>query len=939
MVTTSQAAATEVLEAKDPKDYIIIKGAATHNLKQVDVAIPRNKLVVVTGVSGSGKSSLTIDTLYAEGQRRYVESLSAYARQFLMRMDKPEVDYIKGICPAIAIEQKVNTRNSRSTVGTLTEIYDFLRLLFGRVGRTYSPVSGKEVTKREISDITDELLELDAGTKVMLLIPFDQREGYGLKETLNLYLQKGFTRIMVKGKLTRIEDYLSGNPDDKSGKSIEVLIDRLVIKKEDEETQMRLADSIGTALYEGHGLCTAEIIDGPRLDFSNKFERDGIMFEEPTPHFFSFNSPYGACKTCEGFGSIIGIDPDRVVPDKRLSVYEGAIACWKGEKMKSWLDKLIRNSIHFDFPIHRPYKDLDEEHIELLWTGNQWFKGLNAFFRHLEEKSYKIQYRVMLSRYRGRTACTDCKGTRIRKEASYVKIGGRSIQDLILMPIQECHAFFETLELKSSDTRVAARILKEINTRLKFMINVGLGYLTLNRQSGTLSGGETQRINLTRTLGSNLTDSLYILDEPSIGLHPKDTERLIKVLLALRDLGNTVVVVEHEEDIMHAADHIIDMGPLAGVHGGEVVAEGSLKEIIARGKSLTANYLSGFLSIELPDQRRKTANQLLIKGASQHNLKHIDVRFPLNALTVVTGVSGSGKTTLVKKILFPALQQQLEDTGLKPGAFDGLEGDISAISEVQMVDQNPIGRSSRSNPVTYVKAYDAIRNKFSKQRLSRIRGYKPSHFSFNVDGGRCETCKGEGEVIVEMQFLADLHLKCEACGGHRFKPDILEVTYKDKNISDVMDMTVDEALAFFEKEKDIIARLQPLSDVGLGYIGLGQSSSTLSGGEAQRVKLASFLGKGKGVKPILFIFDEPTTGLHFHDIHKLLQSFDALIEKGHHIVVVEHNLEVIKYADWVVDLGPEGGKNGGYLVAEGTPESVSKAEKSWTGKFLKEKLG
>ncbi len=924
---------------KDPRAYIIIKGARTHNLRNINVAIPRNKLVVVTGVSGSGKSSITIDTLYAEGQRRYVESLSSYARQFLMRMNKPDVDYIKGIVPAIAIEQKVGTRTTRSTVGSLTEIYDYLRLLFARIGVTYSPVSGDQVKKHEVSDVVDYILSLKEGTKLQVLIPFRMHEKSSVKKELELILQKGYTRVLIKGEMARVDEVLEDSAQLKSLKAedILVLIDRLVVKP-DEETRMRAGDSVQTAFFESLGDCFIQIIDGETRNFNNRFELDGMRFEEPTQHFFNFNSPFGACPTCEGFGSVIGIDEDLVVPDKTMSVFEGAIAPWRGEKMREWQGELVKNAMKFDFPIHRDYRHLTDEEKKLLWTGNKYFAGLDDFFKYLEEKSYKIQYRVMLSRYRGRTKCPECNTSRLRKETNYVKIGGKNISELLLMPVEQVQAFFAGLKLNDYEQQVANRVLVEINTRLGLMMDVGLGYLTLNRVSNTLSGGETQRINLTRTLGSNLTDSLYILDEPSIGLHPRDTARLVSVLERLRDLGNTVVVVEHEEDIMHAADYVVDLGPRAGRLGGEVVFQGSYDELPLAEKSLTAAYITGKREIATPSHRRKGSNRITLTGAAQHNLKHVDVEIPLNTLTVVTGVSGSGKTTLIKQILHPALARHLGDYGDKPGAFNELGGDLRSITQVEMVDQKPIGKSSRSNPVTYIKAYDAIRDLFARQQQSKIKGLKAKHFSFNVEGGRCETCKGDGEVVVEMQFLADVHLICDECNGKRFKDDVLEVTYRGKSIYDVLELSVDEAMEFFEKDRDILEKLRPLQDVGLGYVKLGQSSSTLSGGEAQRVKLASFLGRGRSRDHILFIFDEPTTGLHFYDIEILLKAFEALLDIGHSIIVIEHNMEVIKCADWVIDLGPEGGDKGGQLLYQGTPEGLAQVKESYTGQFLSKKL-
>ncbi len=914
---------------------IFIKGARVHNLKNVDVEIPKNRFIVITGVSGSGKSSLTIDTLYAEGQRRYVESLSSYARQFLTRLDKPDVDYIKGLCPAIAIEQKVSTRTTRSSVGSLTEIYDYLRLLFARVGKTYSPSTGELVIKHEVKDVIDFIFKLKEGEKVFIY--FEDKIHKSFAEDLKLLLQKGFTRVKLKGEVAKIEELLE-NKDALKTKltTLEVLVDRLVVKQ-DEDLKSRAADSVQTAFSEGHGECIITYGDNTTRNFSNKFEADGVSFEEPSPNFFNFNNPYGACKTCEGFGSVMGIDEDLVIPDKELSVYEGAIAPWRGEKMSEWAEPLIKKGVMFDFPIHRAYKDLNAKEKKLIWEGNNYFNGLNDFFKYLEEKSYKIQYRVMASRYRGKTTCPDCKGSRVRPDAQYVKINGKHISEMLLMPIKELYVFFKDIELSASDSKVAERILVEIKNRLQTMMDVGLGYLTLIRMSNTLSGGETQRINLTRSIGSNLTSSLYILDEPSIGLHQRDTERLIKVLKNLRDLGNTVVIVEHDEDIMKESDHIVDMGPEAGVYGGEVMYNGSAKGIL-KSNTLTAKYLNGELEIHYNPKRRKPSNWIEIVGASQHNLKNIDVRIPLNALTVVSGVSGSGKTTLIKKIFYPAMMRLFDGTGEKPGQFKDMRGDMRSISAVEMIDQNPLGRSSRSNPVTYVKAYDGIRDLFSKQQLSKIRGYQPKDFSFNVEGGRCEVCKGDGEVVVEMQFLADVHLKCEACNGRKFKEEVLEVQYKGKNIYDILELSVDEAIDFFNENNDIVLKLSPLRNVGLGYVKLGQSSSTLSGGEAQRVKLASFLTRGSAPDPILFIFDEPTTGLHFHDINKLISSFNQLIEAGHSVVVIEHNMDVIKCADWLIDLGPDGGDEGGELVYQGVPEGILGAKNSYTATYLKPKL-
>lgn len=914
-------------------DGIYIKGARVHNLKNIDVQIPRNKLIVVTGVSGSGKSSLTIDTLYAEGQRRYAESLSAYVRQFMARMVKPDLDYIKGLCPAIAIEQKVITRTPRSTVGSMTEIYDYLRLLFARVGKTISPVSGREVKKDDVQDVIAAISNLKEGDKVLILVPFRQHKNRKPQEELNILLQKGFSRLYDK-EVLRIEDLL----EDKSWKPSKesyVLIDRIVVKLFDEDDQHRLADSIGTAFYEGEGEMIIDVNEKKKIHFSNRFELDGIQFEEPVPNLFSFNNPFGACPTCEGFSQVLGIDADLVIPDRRLSVYEGAIAPWKGEKLGWWKEQFIKAARKFDFPIHKPIVDLTREQYNTLWEGNEFAHGINDFFKEVEQNLYKVQYRVLLSRYRGRTICPDCKGYRLRKEALYVKVNGKHIGELCELPVKDLVAWFNEIKLSEFDQKVAKRVLIEITHRLKTLLDVGLGYLTLNRLANSLSGGESQRIQLTRSLGSNLTNSLYILDEPSIGLHARDTEKLIRVLKELRDLGNTVVVVEHDEMMMREADHIIDMGPLASHLGGEVVAAGDYDSIIGDSNSLTGKYLKGELSIDAPKSIRKWKRSIKVEGARQHNLKNITVEFPLNILCVVSGVSGSGKTTLVKQILYPALQKIKGEYADKVGMHKAITGDIDLVTQIEMVDQNPIGKSSRSNPVTYIKAYDEIRDLYANQPLSKIRGFQPKHFSFNVDGGRCDTCKGEGEQIVEMQFLADVHLTCEVCGGKRFKEEVLEVTYKEKNIFDVLEMSVDEALEFFHQEKDITTRIKPLSDVGLGYVKLGQSSDTLSGGEAQRVKLASFLGKGKAQGHILFIFDEPTTGLHFHDIKKLLSSFNALIEQGHSIIVIEHNTDVIKSADWVIDLGPEAGDGGGSLVFAGLPSQLASLKNSYTGKYLK----
>jgi excinuclease ABC subunit A len=944
-------------EKKEPKqrliktestDAIFIKGARVHNLKNIDVSIPRNRLVVVTGVSGSGKSSLTIDTLFAEGQRRYAESLSAYARQFMARMDKPDVDYIKGLCPAIAIEQKVITRTPRSTVGSMTEIYDYLRLLFARIGTTYSPVSGRVVKKDDVSDVVAAISALAPGDKVLLLTTFKQHRNRDTKEELNILLQKGFSRLYVGGETLRIEDLLEmeesalrkkiPGTSGAGSSGAWILVDRLVVKTFDEDDVHRIADSVGTAFYEGEGAMEVEINGSGRLAFSNRFELDGLSFEEPVPNLFSFNNPYGACPTCEGFSQVLGIDPDLVIPDKRLSLYEGAVAPWKGEKLVWWKDQFIKAAKKFDFPIHKPVIDLTKQQYKTLWEGNEHVQGINEFFAEVERNLYKVQYRVLLSRYRGRTDCPDCKGYRLRKEALYVKIGGRQRQchigELCEMPVVQLTQWFDSLELQPHQQAIAKRILIEIRHRLATLLDVGLGYLTLNRLANSLSGGESQRIQLTRSLGSNLTNSLYILDEPSIGLHSRDTQRLIRVLKELRDLGNTVVVVEHDEMMMREADYIIDMGPLASHLGGEVVAAGDYETLIQDEDSLTGKYLKGELAITPPAHVRKWKQSLVVEGARQNNLQDLTVEIPLGVLCVVSGVSGSGKTTLVKQILYPALQKLKGEPGDKVGLHKAITGNIDDISQVEMVDQNPIGKSSRSNPVTYIKAYDEIRDLFARQPLSKMRGFQPKHFSFNVDGGRCDTCKGEGEQVVEMQFLADVHLTCEVCHGRRFKEEILEVNYREKNIFQVLEMSVDEALEFFKDEKDIIQKIRPLSDVGLGYVKLGQSSDTLSGGEAQRVKLASFLGKGRAQGHILFIFDEPTTGLHFHDIRKLLTSFNALIEQGHSILVIEHNTDVIRCADWVIDLGPEAGDGGGQLVYAGTPAGLKKVKESHTGKFL-----
>ena len=920
----------------EPKKNILIKGAQIHNLKNLDVAIPRNQLVVITGLSGSGKSSLAFDTLYAEGQRRYVESLSSYARQFLGRLDKPKVDYIKGIAPAIAIEQKVNTTNARSTVGTSTEIYDYLKLLFARIGKTISPISGKEVKKDTVSDVIAEVKTLDSDSKWLLLAPIHLEEGRLLEDKLKVLLQQGFARILVDNEMIRLDNIEQHTIDNAA---ILLIIDRIIVK-EDEEFYNRLADAVQTAFFEGKGECyLQELETNKRFQYNSNFTLDGITFLEPNIHLFSFNNPYGACPTCEGYGNIIGIDEELVIPNTSLSVYENAIFPWRGESMGWYNDQLINNAYKFDFPIHKPFYELSDTQKDLIWKGNKLFTGLNDFFKELEEKNYKIQNRVMLSRYRGKTKCATCKGKRLRQETHNIKVGAKTISELVDLPIKNLISFFAALQISEYDTKVAKRLLIEINSRLAFLSDVGLDYLTLNRTSATLSGGESQRINLATSLGSSLVGSMYILDEPSIGLHPKDTERLIKVLKDLRNLGNTVIVVEHDEDIMKAADIIIDIGPEAGTHGGELVAQGTFDEIL-KSDSLTSLYLNGKLEIAVPKKRRTSKNYIEVKGARENNLQNIDVSFPLECLTVITGVSGSGKSTLVKKILFPALQKKLEGIGEKAGQFSDLEGSYSHIKHIEYVDQNPIGRSSRSNPVTYIKAYDDIRDLFAKEKLSKIRGYLPKHFSFNVDGGRCETCKGDGTINVEMVFMADVELLCETCNGKRFKKEILEVNFEGKNIDNILTMTIDDAIAFFtlHKQNKIMQKLQPLEDVGLGYVQLGQSSSTLSGGEAQRIKLASFLVKGSTKDKALFVFDEPTTGLHFHDIKKLLASFDALLEKGHSIIVIEHNLDLIKCADWIIDLGPEGGENGGQILAVGTPEEIVKNKNSITGFYLKDKL-
>ena len=925
----------------DPKEFILIKGAKLHNLKNIDLAIPKNKLVVITGMSGSGKSTLAFDTLYAEGQRRYVESLSSYARQFLGKLDKPQVDYIKGIAPAIAIQQKVNSTNPRSTVGTTTEVYDYLKLLYARIGKTYSPITGELVQKDSVTDAIDYLQTFAADSKFILQIKLIVPEERVFSEHLNILQQQGFTRLSVDGNQVKIEDLISFNFEPQPENDVHLIIDRIAIPSEDVESfYHRLADSIETAFFEGKGdISLVNTDDNSIKYFSNKFEADGLIFNEPNIHFFSFNNPYGACPTCEGYGKVIGVEENLVVPNKSLSVYEDAVVAWKGEKMGEWKDYFIKLSQNVNFPIHKPYFELTEEQKDYLWRGEGDWEGLDGFFKMVEENTYKIQYRVMLSRYRGKTTCPTCKGKRLRKETNYVKIADKSINDLVDLPLNELNDFFSNIKFNEYDQQIAGRIIYEINSRLAFLLDVGLEYLSLNRASNTLSGGESQRINLATSLGSSLVGSMYVLDEPSIGLHSRDTEKFITILHRLRDLGNTVIVVEHDEDIMKAADYIIDIGPEAGTNGGEVVFEGTYDELM-RADTLTAKYLNGVMEIEVPKKRLKSPNYLKIIGARENNLKNIDVKFPLNQLTVITGVSGSGKSTLMKDILTPAIQRNFEIFGNKIGDFDDLVGDIRQLEGIELIDQNPIGKSSRSNPVTYVKAYDDIRNLFANQKASKVMGFQPKHFSFNVDGGRCDTCKGEGTITIEMQFMDDVDLICEDCHGERFKKEILEVKFEGKSISDILNLTIDNAIDFFAtyNQTKIVEKLKPLQDVGLGYVKLGQSSNTLSGGEAQRIKLAFFLTKGETKNKTLFIFDEPSTGLHFHDIQKLIKALRALIDLGHSVFVIEHNMDIIKVADWVIDLGPEGGKKGGYLVAEGTPEEIIKNKESYTGKFLKEKL-
>ncbi len=923
------------------KKAIEITGARVHNLKNISVTIPHNEFVVITGLSGSGKSSLAFDTLFAEGQRRYVESLSSYARQFLGRLDKPDVDSIKGISPAIAIEQKVISKNPRSTLGTVTEIYDYLKVLFARIGKTYSPATGEEVKKHSVTDVVNFVQGVEIDSKFMILAPWIIKEDSNAKKATDTLISQGFTKVLINDEahdLAGLNEKLY-----KKGKSF-IIIDRLKHQTDDEDYDSRLADSIQTAFYEGYGTCVVfQMEANTKTDFSNKFELDGVEFIEPSINFFTFNNPYGACRTCEGYGSTIGIDPNLVVPDKTLSIFEDAIAPWRGEKMRQWRDQLIVLAADYDFPIHRPYAELSESEIELLWNGNARVDGLSAFFKYLQSKSYKIHYRIMLSRYRGKTKCPDCRGTRLRQETNYVKIDGHNLSDLLIVPVDELVVLFDSLKLDRYQEEIASRLLLEIRNRLNYINEVGLGYLTLNRQSATLSGGESQRINLATSLGSSLVGSMYILDEPSIGLHPKDTQRLVKILNRLRDVGNTVIVVEHEEDIMRAANQIIDLGPKAGKFGGEIVFQGTHKQLLKAKNSLTADYLTGKIVIPVPERRRNLNSHILIKGARENNLKNIDVKIPLNGLICVSGLSGSGKSTLVKQIFHPALLKALGKSSNKIGEFDGLSGDIRRIEEVEMVDQNPIGRSSRSNPATYVKAFDFIRDLFTKQQISKVRGYKAGFFSYNVPGGRCEVCKGEGEITISMQFMADVKLECEECRAKRYTLEALEVEFKEKNINDILNMSIEDAISFFDAEdrlqKKIIDRIQPLYDLGLGYLTLGQSSSTLSGGEAQRVKLASFLTKGKSkIIPTLFIFDEPTTGLHFHDIDKLIIAFNELIKRGHSVLVIEHNSDVLKCADWIIDIGPGGGKHGGSILFEGTPEEMVVSKESSTGIFLKEKL-
>jgi len=932
---------------EDSKNNIVIKGARVHNLKSIDLSLPRNKFIVFTGLSGSGKSSLAFDTIYAEGQRRYVESLSVYARQFIGRLKKPEVDYIKGISPAIAIEQKVITRNPRSTVGTSTEIYEYLKLLYARIGKTFSPISGDEIKSDNVNDVVKYIQLLKKAEIALILSPVAKHKDRTYTEQLTVLQQQGYQRLLINNEVVRIDKIIENKCKELNDQKINVVVDRINLNTAELDLS-QLSDSIQTCFNESQGACSIAVNDKEafviKRTFSDRFELDGITFEEPSAHFFSYNNPYGACKRCEGFGNIMGIDEDLVVPNKNLSIYDGAVVCWKGEKMSEWKNALVMHAYRFDFPIHRPYYELSKEEKEILWNGNQYFEGINTFFQWVEEQQYKIQYRVMLSRYRGKTVCPDCEGTRLRKDASYVKVFRKSINELVLMPVERLLGFFKTIELNDYDTKVSKRLLIEIVNRLQFLNDVGLGYLTLNRLSSSLSGGESQRINLATSLGSCLVGSMYILDEPSIGLHSRDTQKLLTVLKQLQKNGNTVIVVEHDEEIIKASDQIVDIGPRAGRLGGEIVFQGTYKEMIQKSTCLTARYMNGKLKIDVPVERRKWKEYIEVIGAIENNLKNVNVKFPLRVMTVVTGVSGSGKTSLVKNVLYSALKKMLGENGGRTGKHSKLDGDITQISSVEMIDQNPIGRSSRSNPVTYVGAYDDIRTLFAEQKLAKVRGYKPGYFSFNVPGGRCEECEGDGFIKVEMQFMADIQLVCENCEGKRFKQEVLDVKYKGKSISDVLDLTIDDAIEYFSSndnanhEKKILSKLQPLSDVGLGYVKLGQSSSTLSGGEAQRIKLAYFLIKGVWDKPTLFIFDEPTTGLHFHDIHKLNYAFNALLEKGHTVIIIEHNTEVIKCADWVIDIGPEGGDEGGHIVFEGTPEQLVKCEESHTAFFLKDKL-
>lgn len=930
-------------------DFISVNKSRVNNLKDLSVDIPKKKLVVITGLSGSGKSSLAFDTLYAEGQRRYVESLSSYARQFLGRMDKPEVDSITGISPAIAIEQRVNTRNPRSTVGTSTEVYEYIKLLFARIGKTHSPISGQQVRRHKVTDIVNKINALPNDTVALIYAPIIPVSDRKLNQQLKILMQQGFSRVLKNNEVHRIENILEVIDDDTILDNCNLIVDRISIDHADEDMQARIADSAQTAFYEGKGTCfisyNNDDNDNTIIEFSNKFELDGITFEEPTVNMFAFNNPLGACKRCEGFGSIIDIDPDLVIPNPSLSVYEEAIACWKGDKMSEWKDHLIDNAYKFDFPVHRAINDLTTEEREILWTGNSYFEGINSFFNYVEEQSYKIQYRVMLSRYRGKTICPDCNGTRLRKDTNYVKVDGKCVSEIVLMQLNESLVFFKNIKLNKHDQEIAKRILSEIISRLEFLIDVGLGYLSMNRLSSSLSGGESQRINLATSLGSSLVGSMYILDEPSIGLHPRDTNRLLKVLTRLRDIGNSVIIVEHDDEVINAADYIVDIGPDAGEHGGKLIFSGTVDELKKSNSGYTAKYLTKTMQIKIPENRRKWNNYLSIENACRNNLKNISVKIPLNILTTITGVSGSGKSTLIQDVLFPAVKRYLDGFSVLSNKYATISGELKNLGGIEYVDQNPIGRSSRSNPATYLKAFDDIRNLFASQQLAKLRGYKPGFFSFNIPGGRCEQCEGEGVIKVEMQFMADILLKCDACNGHRFKQEVLEVKFNDKNISDILAMTIDQGIEFFSNSKSslttckkIVDKITPLSDVGLGYLKLGQPSNTLSGGEAQRVKLAFFLSKGKNVAPTLFVFDEPTTGLHMHDINKLLISLNSLIENGHTVVVIEHNTDIIKCSDWIIDLGPEGGDKGGEVIFEGLPEDLIHNKKSYTGKYLKDKL-